>query len=226
MARKRRKRFIVDWRLQMKYAILITAPMLLLGFFSITAGFKIGQGIIQNQRQQLLTQVATVEGSIKSIEKFYPDSKTSKRVLGDIRKLKLFLQNLIGVNIYELRRLTKMMVFVTVIFVLASLFFSLAVSHRIAGPIFRLEKIIYLIAKGQKTTPVRTRATDEFKSLTAALEELRKKLLDSSENRKELVSELTGKTRALKQKFDKGEMKKQDIDSLISELSEWEKRCA
>ncbi|MFH1995414.1 MAG: methyl-accepting chemotaxis protein [Candidatus Omnitrophota bacterium] len=221
----RRRRFVVDWRLQLKYAILVIIPILILGFFTLVVSFKVGEGMIQVQRQQLMTQIATLEESIKSIEKNTTDSIESRRVLQRIRNLKVFLQELIRINIYELRRLTKMLLVAAAVLILGSLLFGLLVSHRIAGPIYRLEMIINLIADGKKTSPVRTRATDEFKSLTAALEGLRLRLLESSTKRKELVLDLTRKTNDLKERYDRGDLNKGDIDKLITELTEWEKRC-
>jgi len=221
-----RVRYIVDLRLQLKYAVLIITPILLLGFFSVTVGFKVAKEMISQQRQQLMLQIAALEETIKSIEGGILDKPAADRVLERIKRLKGFAQDLVAFNIYEVRRLSQMIFLVVVILVFGSLAFGLIISHRISGPVYRLEKIVQQIIKGERLDAIRTRSTDEFKQLAGVLEELRLKLVNDASTRKESVTNLLVAIDEIRDKFDKGALGRQDFATLSGVLSELEKQWA
>jgi nitrogen fixation/metabolism regulation signal transduction histidine kinase len=55
---------------------------------------------------------------------------------------------------------------------------TLFVSHRIAGPVYRLEKDIAEVTKGNLNVTFRVRKNDEFQSLAEALNQMVKSLRD------------------------------------------------
>ena len=96
---------------------------------------------------------------------------------------------------------------------LATILILLYISHRIYGPIYRLEKDITEIGKGNLTVEVRLRQQDEFKGLSEMINGMIKNIknpLSSSQARiKELEEELEGVRTLLRSKgTPEGDMEK------------------
>ncbi|MBN1353600.1 MAG: HAMP domain-containing protein [Candidatus Omnitrophica bacterium] len=72
----------------------------------------------------------------------------------------------------------------------AAIIVTLFTSHRIAGPLYRLEKDIDEIASGNLRKKVNLRKTDELKALAASLNGMTGKLRSDIEGVKNIVSEI------------------------------------
>jgi len=74
---------------------------------------------------------------------------------------------------------------------IATIFLTIFISHKVAGPLYRFERSAEEIGKGNLTLVTRIRETDQAKDLADALSrmtnELRTKLLDIDSNAKEIL---------------------------------------
>ncbi len=68
---------------------------------------------------------------------------------------------------------------------------SIFVSHKIAGPAYRLERNIRLMAKGDLTLSSKLRKNDEFQSLADSVETLTARLNDEFRNNRKLLEKLS-----------------------------------
>lgn len=73
-----------------------------------------------------------------------------------------------SINLLILKRVGIMLVLVLVFAFITGVLYL----HRIAGPIYRIEKTIRDMAEGKKVEPIRLRKKDFFKSLAEALNKL------------------------------------------------------
>jgi len=91
---------------------------------------------------------------------------------------------------------TNTMILILVLFLLLAAVLSVFASHTIAGPIYRFEKTLQAIARGDLTMWVGLRKNDEFKhmadTLNQMMAELRTNLASDGELVKELV-EISGR---------------------------------
>lgn len=93
----------------------------------------------------------------------------------------------------------------SLVFMVLVAFISVYFSHRIAGPIYRLEKdLIYMINEGDLTKQFRLREKDELKELAEALNtmtaNLRTKLLSDEQFREEARTKISEILKILKEK--------------------------
>jgi signal transduction histidine kinase len=56
--------------------------------------------------------------------------------------------------------------------------FSIVLTHRIAGPLYRLEKKLHKLSKGEDVDYIRIRKNDELKGLTSTINDLIRSLKD------------------------------------------------
>ncbi len=95
------------------------------------------------------------------------------------------------VNRYSL--MITPIIFTSVILMLVILVFGIIMSHKMAGPIYRIRSYIYSMKKGEFGKPLQLRKNDEFQDLAQELQELseiiRKRLNPLSDNGTELADE-------------------------------------
>jgi len=178
-----RKTYIVNWRFQLKYSILAVLPLLILGFLIIGMVFNISKGLIVSQKQQLMTQLALLEQSLNFLDK----TDTDKRVIVELRKnvksLKSFSQDLIKLNTFQWASLNRVAIKGLAIFTVGGILLWLVFSHRVAGPIYRVQKILDSWRHNHAVPPIKVRPTDEFQDLFAGIEEIRKQAAESKVQR-------------------------------------------
>lgn len=117
------------------------------------------------------------------------------------------IQRGIYINLYEIFQIANwslicQLFFLSILIAAASIF----VSHKIAGPVYRLEHNIRLMAKGDLTVCSRLRKNDEFQSLADSVELLTQKLNDEVRNNRKLLEKLSSSSSL------------DDIQSLVEEL--------
>jgi methyl-accepting chemotaxis protein len=86
---------------------------------------------------------------------------------------------------------------VLVLFVALAALSSLFISHSIAGPIYRFEKTLQAITKGDLTLRVGLRKTDEFKHVADTLNIMMEQLRTTLNEDQKLIGEMTDVTRRL-----------------------------
>jgi len=97
---------------------------------------------------------------------------------------------------------------------------SLFVSHRMAGPVYRFERVTEGISEGDLTIHIRLREKDEFKDLAEAFNEMIQKLTDK-------VGELKNKGLKLAEEFENllpraelSDERRKELKELISKFKE------
>jgi nitrogen fixation/metabolism regulation signal transduction histidine kinase len=164
---------------QLKYIAMTIVPALLMSIFSIFLLFKSGEGLMRNEKMKLAQETASLHQTLKKLAS--PDLAIELNDKIEVMKRELFiLQHTLEMKYYKdlvdwintkVLLLTILPVILMCVGILALLY-----SHRIAGPLYRLEKHLYLLSDGKNTPPFHFRKYDEFKEVGVAFEQLRKKL--------------------------------------------------
>ncbi len=79
---------------------------------------------------------------------------------------------------------------ILLVFLVLVVIFSVFISHRIAGPIYRFEKTLQAIAGGDMTMRVGLRKRDEFKPLADTMNEMVGELRNSLSTNRTLIEEM------------------------------------
>lgn len=159
-----RRHFFIDRKMQGRYLLTFLIPMLvLLAFFLVTLYYA-SQSIVSTTTRMINEEVdnkialqfqdqpsPTVEsyqGLVKEIQKYI-------RVFSsDVKYRKAVLQSLLwifGVGIF----------IIVIQIALLTIFFS----HKLAGPVYRFEKVCHLLAEGNYTEKITLRKGDEMQNL-------------------------------------------------------------
>ena len=73
---------------------------------------------------------------------------------------------------YVLEKLLPWLLLVNLFAILVALFFAIFYTHRIAGPIYRIQEDLKKIAQGKLTTQVKTRKKDQLKELESEINKM------------------------------------------------------
>lgn len=163
-----RKHFFIDRRLQGRYMLTFLVPMLvMLGFMLFTLAFasqsivKSSTGMIRKDVDNLVVtalqdradpSVVVYEGIIADVDDYLRTFTTS---VGFRRTMLSSLLWIFGLGVF----------IVIIQIVLLTIYFS----HKVAGPIYRLEKVCTALADGDYTQRVTLRKGDELQNLAAVL---------------------------------------------------------
>jgi len=221
----RRRRYIINWRFQLRYIIFTIIPIILLGIFAATIGFKVAYEMASTQRQQLMILISSLEGSLKDIQEFLLDKAVLEKAVSNLKNLKSFSQDLITINMLEMKRLTNLVIFAMFTIIVGAIILGVFFSHRIAGPLFRLQRHIREMSERIITSPIRIRSTDEFQGLASSLEELRKSIVNSSFKRQDSILKISQFLEKIEKQGAEDTTYKQDLDKLKSEVAELKKIC-
>ncbi len=185
-----RKHFFIDRRLQGRYRLTFLVPMLvMLAFMLFTLAFA-SQSIVKSSTRMIRKDVdnlvitalqdrpdpsaSVYQGVIDEIHDYLRTFATS---VGFRRTMLISLLWIFGLGIF----------IVIIQIVLLTIYFS----HKVAGPIYRLEKVCTALAEGDYTQRVTLRKGDELQNLAAllggAIERTRERLVrlrDESDEQK------------------------------------------
>lgn len=221
-----RRIYIINWRFQFRYIVFMIIPIILLGLFAVIIGFRVAYDMASTQRQQLMVMISSLENSLKDIENFLMDKTTLEKAVNGIRTLKTFSQDLVAINMLELRRLSYLLVLAMFMLISGAVIVGIFSSHRIAGPIFRLQRHIREMSKNVLSTPIKIRVHDEFQELASTLEELRLANLDQSNKRHEQIDKLSDTLEKISQSLGSGSaFSQENLENIKKEVEELKKIC-
>lgn len=103
---------------------------------------------------------------------------------------------------------------------LATILIVLFVSHRIAGPLYRLEKSLAEIGKGNLAVDVRLRKSDEIKALAASVNNMIRNLRDPISSSQEKIKELEGQASRIKDELKQKGMAENEINKILEPLNQ------
>ena len=221
----KRKRYVINWRYQLKYAVFLIVPMVLLGLFVTTIGFKTASEMIVSQKRQLMFQISTLEECLRDINAAVLTKANVEKLVDTVNNIKDFSQDLIAINAMEFRSLINMILLAIIVVITGAILLGIFVSHRVAGPVFNLRRCIREMTKTIKTTPVKIRRGDEFQDLASDLEELRKAIVSSHFLRKDSIVKLTKVLGRIEESISKSAVDKGDLEELKAEIVKLESIC-
>ena len=220
-----RRRYVINWRFQLKYVVFLVIPMILLGLYVTTIGFRAASEMIVSQKRQLMFQISTLEQCLRDINLAVLDQVNIEKLVATINSIKDFSQDLIAINAMEFRSLVNMILLAIVVVITGAILLGIFVSHRVAGPVFNLRRCIREMTKTIKTTPVKIRRGDEFQDLALDLEALRKAIVSSHFLRKDSIMKLTKVLGKFEKSISKSAIDKEDLEELKAEIIKLESVC-
>jgi len=141
---------------------------------------------------------------------------------------RVFVQREIYVNLYDIFKHANLALIVQLLilsFVMAAA--SIFISHKIAGPLYRLERNIRSLSNGDLTLISKLRKNDELKSLANSLDVLAEKFSEELRKDRKLLQEISASIEIIQNDLQRGKMSSQEtqlglskIKKLIEELEE------
>lgn len=115
------------------------------------------------------------------------------------------------VNITLLVRMALLVPFVVIV--------SIILSHRIAGPVFRMERYLGEVAKGDFSSILKLRRRDELKNLAEAINGMRRGLGRISQENQELVAKLSSTVDELNTELEKPTLNRERVITLSQQAN-------
>jgi hypothetical protein len=166
-----RTHFFIDRKFQGRYMLTMLIPMLiLLGFMLVT--------LYMASQTLLTTTVRVVKNDVESRialglqDQQSPSIEQYKGLIDDLQK---YFRDFSGNQEFKKRLMSSLLwvfgtgvLLVIVQIVLLTIFFS----HKVAGPVFRLEKTCHSMIQGSYTNEIHLRKGDELQNLALLLNEV------------------------------------------------------
>ncbi|MFH1772006.1 MAG: HAMP domain-containing protein [Candidatus Omnitrophota bacterium] len=178
-----RRKYFIHPSSQLRYIALSVLPAMIISVFFVIMIVDNGEAILKKEKSKLYKDLYSLGKTVYSIEQKINLHESSVEFT-ILRNSLLAFQNTLKKSYYETLRewnRSQMVLFsVLPLILIVVALFALINSHRIAGPLSRITKVISRIADGKDTaSPIHFRPHDEFKELAEAVEKLRIKLKDS-----------------------------------------------
>ena len=109
-------------------------------------------------------------------------------------------------------------------FILLSFIFGIVYSHKLAGPIYRLEKSLIRIIEGDRDFEVRLRKKDQFKKFEILLNRLIKKLNEENAEIIKYSEDIHSLHKALEEIRAHKQMRVSELDNIILSLDKVSKK--
>lgn len=97
---------------------------------------------------------------------------------------------------------------------------SIFLSHRIAGPVFRIERYLGKVAKGDFSSIIRLRKRDELKNLAAAINKMTVGLGAIAQENQEIGAKLSSTLDKLNSELKQPSLDNEKVNTLVHEASE------
>lgn len=105
-----------------------------------------------------------------------------------------------------------------VVFIFSIAILSIFVSHKIAGPVYRLEETSKLIASGDLTHQIQLRHGDELQDLQEAFNQMSDSLRKMVAKDREVIEKLVETGNRLRQKIDEKKLSPESIEEITRDL--------
>ncbi|MCX7661914.1 MAG: hypothetical protein N2Z79_04440 [Candidatus Omnitrophica bacterium] len=218
----KRRRYIVNWRFQTKYILFGVLPIVILGILSISLLSHYARSLLIEQRQILLTQISTLESIFASQNEEKLTPKVFEGLIEGVKNLKLFTSDLLRSNLRELIRLNQTIFLTMILLVFGAVFFGVLYSHRIAGPIFRIQRLLLDLTQHIQI-PIRVRKYDEFQDFFNAIDKLRVYSIEEKSRREKLMRGIAEKIEEIQKKILPEDIK--FIEELKAEIDKLKINC-
>jgi methyl-accepting chemotaxis protein len=190
--KNRRRRFFIDKPLQSRYASYIALTLLIVcGASLISLYYGIWGSVIESFSDEKILQEIKVAARIQDYEQtrepMVPDAKPSSlRLFNEIdllsaRQREILEEILMRANIKLLPQFFLLIIFIGL--------GSIYLTHKIAGPLFRIQKSLDSVKNGELNTRIYLRKYDEAMSVANSFNDALKTLDASVSNLKKTVRE-------------------------------------
>ena len=119
-----------------------------------------------------------------------------------------------------LDKVNLMILFELPILLVIAVFIGILVSHKIAGPVYRLQKVARDVSRGDLTTTVSLRSDDELKNLSDAFNSVIENMQRLVSKDKKLIFELSQITNTLYANLKDKKINEEDALALIRKLND------
>jgi len=172
-----RRQYINNLPVQLRYLGMSILPALTIGVFSLFLLISAGQLLIFKAKGEMLTQLSALDNQVQLLASRHMAEKTIPADrLTDLRKdilgSRLAINKVHQEIISEWQNMMLLMVVGTLAILLCVTILSVLYSHRIAGPMVRIRRILEMMADKQPVPVVKLRKYDEFQDIAAALNRL------------------------------------------------------
>ena len=176
----KRRKYLVHFSSQFKYITLSVLPAFLISIFCVNLIFVSGELIFKKEKALIMKKAIdinlTVDETLLWLQKENYAKEVSEQT-GKLLKELVILENSIETSyfnaIQQWAAFKSLILFGIIVALTFVGMMSLLYSHRIAGPMYRIQKYIDSLAEGKDIPPVRFRNYDEFKEVAESLEKLR-----------------------------------------------------
>ncbi len=179
--KSRRVKYLIHPSSQLKYIALSMLATLVMSLFCTYFILENGESVLKAAKKKPLVPFYSIRQSIVSLEKDSCSNETSAKVAklkNDVSSLKNTLEVSYIDTLYQWNQTKRLVFAVLFVFLLCAGSLSLIYSHRVVGPVYRIQKCIDMLCEGKDIPPVVFRKNDEFKSLADSLDTLRIHLKD------------------------------------------------
>lgn len=166
-----RKHFFIDRKLQGRYMLTLFIPMIILLIFFLLTLYSASQSIV-NTTTKMIKEDIDNKIAIKLQDQTNPTIEEYKSLLFDIKN---YIRSFSSDVKYKKAVISSLLlifgigIFLIVVQIaLLTIFFS----HKLAGPIYRLEKTCHNLINGDYTEKIFLRKGDELQNLAGLLNEV------------------------------------------------------
>jgi nitrogen fixation/metabolism regulation signal transduction histidine kinase len=163
-----RKQYFINKRLQIKYMISLVVPLLLIMLFMGGIMFYSSRTYLDALAQSINRDLSAAISTAQSNHPEDVAAGTAEALHQVQRKLETYRQEKITVS-QDMLRSTYTILGVGLLIVLAEIaFITIFISHKLAGPVYRLEKFAQNLSRGQLQDRIHLRDGDELKDVAAS----------------------------------------------------------
>jgi len=175
----RRRTFLINKSNQITYVVFSVVPAMVMTLFCVFFIFDNGELILRDSREKPMVPIYELQQTVASLD---ADgcSVQHRGEINDLKKeldiLALSLESGYEETVYRWNETKRGLYLIMVAVLLCVGLWAFIYSHRVAGPLYRIQKNIDELARGEDIPPVILRKNDDFKDLAASLEKLRLKI--------------------------------------------------
>jgi len=222
----KRRRYIIQRSYQFRYAAFMASAMALVAVMvGAILYLEIWGSVIPEFSEAKLAEKLTIAQQLRG----YEDVRTGRN---EPRSLSIFREAEL-LSAHERQTLSEVLASANaklvpkiVVVILAVCFLGVLVSHRIAGPVYRLSRSIESAAQGDLTVSFKLRRQDELQGLAGSLEVMVESIREKILHLLASVRNLRGDTDAARALFDRTSDAGRRLEAFSMRLSEIERELS
>jgi hypothetical protein len=175
----RRRTYLVHKSSQLSYVAFSVLPAVVMTLFCMSFIFTKGEMVLKDSNEKPMVAIYELQQSMAGLEMDHCSAELQVEVQamkGDLLSLTNCLEAGYEDTIHRWSASKRILYLVLLGVLMCVGLWAFIFSHRIAGPLYRIQKNIDEMARGEEIPPVKLRKNDEFQELGASLEALRLKI--------------------------------------------------